>query len=308
MTHTLRDKESTMLRMLGGTPYSRQIMHCLLSRGQRLISDNQSFSHEPIPCPQLPHYMRPTEQTHYSWALSLIQYLQISQSNIHTTHLFPLPNASQTCTQTPIHTYYNINDDAPLTLDDIRDFEASYHLYFIEELFPYPPIEPASFLPKLLPLFPTHYHRYISKATNAAYLSPHLSLGEVILREHIIIRLPHSPSASYVEGVHHVNQPNSLSIRTQLWEYSDQLQNSTPHQHTPANVVNTRIPTHTITPNNSSSKTRLSHNQQSPSTHLSTPIHLPTLHLPHKLYRPFRWQHLYWCETSIRYFIPTSLP
>ena len=143
-----------------------------------------------------------------------MQYLQISQSNIHTTHLFPLPNASQTCTQTPIHTYYNINDDAPLTLDDIRDFEASYHLYFIEELFPYPPIEPASFLPKLLPLFPTHYHRYISKATNAAYLSPHLSLGEVILREHIIIRLPHSPSASYVEGVHHVNQLNGLSIRT----------------------------------------------------------------------------------------------
>ena len=180
MTHTLREKESTMLRMLAGAPYSRQIMHCLLSRGQRLISDNQSFSHEPIPCPQLPNYMRPTEQTQYSWALSLIQYLQIAQSNIHTTQLFPQHNTTKICTQTPIHTYYNANDDAPLTLNDIRDFETSYHLYFIEELFPYPPTDPTSFLPNLLQLFPTQYHRYISKATNTAFLSPHLSLGQVI--------------------------------------------------------------------------------------------------------------------------------
>ena len=53
------------------------------------------------------------KSTHHS---TCPPFKPLTQSNIHTTHLFPLPNASQTCTQTPIHTYYNINDDAPLTL------------------------------------------------------------------------------------------------------------------------------------------------------------------------------------------------
>ena len=249
MAHTIRDKESTMLRMLGGAPYSRQIMHCLLSRGQRLISDNQSFSLNPVPCPQLPHYMCPTEQAHYSWALSLIQYLQISQSNIHTTQLFPQHNTNKICTQTPIHTYYNTNEDAPLTLNEILDFETSYHLYFVEELFPYPPIDPSSFLLNLLPLFPPQYHGYIAKATNIAFMSHHLSLGQVILREHTIIQLPHTTSPSYIEGVHHTTSSTSFAIRTQLWD----IPRNTPHQ--PSNLLLTlphsrlhTINTHDIPP------------------------------------------------------------
>ena len=82
MAHTIRDKESTMLRMLGGAPYSRQIMHCLLSRGQRLISDNQSFSLNPVPCPQLPHYMCPTRAS----TLQLGTLTHAISSNLSVEH------------------------------------------------------------------------------------------------------------------------------------------------------------------------------------------------------------------------------
>ena len=142
MAHTLREKESTMLRMLAGTAYSRQIMHCLLARGQRLISEHQSYSNTPTPCPELPHFTHHNEQSHYSWALSLIQYFQQAQSNIYTTPLFPQTTTPIHCTQTPLHTFYNQDNDTPLILNDILDFENSYHVYFVEELFPYPPTHP----------------------------------------------------------------------------------------------------------------------------------------------------------------------
>ena len=91
-----------MLRMLAGTAYSRQIMHCLLARGQRLISEHQSYSNTPTPCPELQHFTHHNEQSHYSWALSLIQYFQQAQSNIYTTPLFPQTTIPMHCTQTPI--------------------------------------------------------------------------------------------------------------------------------------------------------------------------------------------------------------
>ena len=158
-----------MLRMMDGAPYSRQIMHCLLARGQRLISEHQSFSLTPTPCPLLPHYMQHNEQSHYCWAFSLIQYLQAADANIYTTSLFPKSTINTECTQTPLHTYFNIDNDAPLTLDNILDFENSYHIYFVEELFPFPPSHPTTFITHLLQLFPLKYHAYIQKVTLLAF-------------------------------------------------------------------------------------------------------------------------------------------
>ena len=64
MSHTLREKESTMLRMMDGAPYSRQIMHCLLARGQRLISEHHSTHTLALTTTQIyiPH---PYSQNHY---------------------------------------------------------------------------------------------------------------------------------------------------------------------------------------------------------------------------------------------------
>ena len=47
--------------------------------------------------------------------------------------------------------------DTALTVSDIKDFEASYHLYFLEELFSYLPTPPHTYLPQLLSLFPLTY-------------------------------------------------------------------------------------------------------------------------------------------------------
>ena len=53
MTHTAKEKESTMLRMLAGPTISQRTIHSLLARGMRLITDNQSFTDNPQPCPLL---------------------------------------------------------------------------------------------------------------------------------------------------------------------------------------------------------------------------------------------------------------
>ena len=60
----------------------------------------------------------------------------------------------------------------PLTLDNILDFENSYHIYFVEELFPFPPSHPTTFITHLLQLFPLQYHNPpFYPAYNAIYTS-----------------------------------------------------------------------------------------------------------------------------------------
>ena len=93
-SNVLKEKESTVLRMLAGSQMSRQIIHCLLARGHRLISDHLSFSTSPIPCPAL---SRPTKRAMphmHCWALAIIQYLQLSDSNISITNPFPHTSTS----------------------------------------------------------------------------------------------------------------------------------------------------------------------------------------------------------------------
>ena len=104
MTHTVKEKESTMLRMLAGSTISQRTIHSLLARGMRLITDNQSFNDNPYPCPLLPHHLSPQSPNHQCWALALIQYLQAASSNIHTTIPFPLTSHTTCITQTPLHT------------------------------------------------------------------------------------------------------------------------------------------------------------------------------------------------------------
>ena len=192
-------------------------MHCLLARGQRLISEHQSYSNTPTPCPELPHFTHHNEQSHFSWALSLIQYFQHAQSNIYTTPLFPQPTSHIHCTQTPLHTFYNQDNDTPLILNDILDFENSYHIYFVEELFPYPPTHPTTFLPNILKLFPTQYHTYLERITFQAFTNPSLTLGQIIIRENIIIKLSHNPNPVYIEGIHPAQSDQQFAIRTQTW-------------------------------------------------------------------------------------------
>ena len=119
-----------MLRMLAGSPLSRQIIHSLLSRGYRLTSDHCPFNSSPLPFPDLPHYSSPTTPSTYCWALALIQYLQAADSNLHITPPFPATSVNTLISHTPIHSLYSASRDCPLT--DVYDFEeASYHIYVL---------------------------------------------------------------------------------------------------------------------------------------------------------------------------------
>ena len=81
MLHTAKEKENTMLRMLGGSTRSRQTIHSLLSRGYRLTAEHTTFNDSPLPYPTLTHHLTPSHPSHYCWALALIQYLQTAGSN-----------------------------------------------------------------------------------------------------------------------------------------------------------------------------------------------------------------------------------
>ena len=86
MHHTLKEKESTMLRMLAGSPLSRMTIHSLLSRGYRIITEHTPFNDSPLPFPRIPNCLTPTQPSQYCWALALIQYLQAAESNLHISH------------------------------------------------------------------------------------------------------------------------------------------------------------------------------------------------------------------------------
>ena len=219
MSHTLREKERTTLRMLAGAPFSRQIIHCLLERGNRLISEHHTMTNTPIGCPILHHFTTPVNPTHYSWALSLIQYVQIAQSNIFTTTPTPSTLPHIHCTQTSLHSFYSPSLDKPLTLDDIFDFESSYHINFIEELFPYPPDPPQTFLPSLNKVFPSQFHKFISRILTTAYNThSHLTLGKITLREHMILHIPSLSQYTYIEGLlHSTEQHLSQHLLIQNW-------------------------------------------------------------------------------------------
>ena len=160
-SHVLKEKECTMIRMLSGSSISRRTIHCLLSRGHRLISDHISFSSSTIPCPLIPKPFDRALPHHHCWALSLIQYLQASNTNLSISVPFPLTLSHTSITQTPLHTLYHPILDSPLTTEDIFNFEASYHVHFLEELFPssssLPPTSLNSYpfsLPPIISSFP----------------------------------------------------------------------------------------------------------------------------------------------------------
>ena len=208
MHHTLKEKESTMLRMLGGSPRSRQIIHSLLSRGYRLITDHCTFNTSPLPCPTLPHYSKPPLPSQYCWALALIQYLQAADSNTHITPPFPRTYSLPQLTQTPIHSLYSPSRDSPLTLNEVHEFESSYHIYFVEELFSYPPQSARTTIAFLTPLFPTKFINFLTHIINIALNSLELTLGTIITREHTILKLPNLRYPAYIEGL--VAPANSL--------------------------------------------------------------------------------------------------
>ena len=219
MSHTLREKERTTLRMLAGAPFSLQIIHCLLERGNRLISEHHTMTNTPIGCPLLHKFTTQVDPTHYSWALSLIQYLQIAKSNIFTTTPTPSTLPHIHCTQTSLHSFYSHSLDIPLTLDDILDFESSYHLHFIEELFPYPPVPPQTFLPTLNSIFPSQFHNFITRILTTTYNSNSpLTLGKVTLREHMMLHIPSLPNCTYIEGLIYPNtQTHTHQLLTHHW-------------------------------------------------------------------------------------------
>ena len=229
MSHTLREKERTTLRMLAGASFSRQIIHCLLERGHRLISEHHTMTNTPIGCPLLHHFTTQVDSTHYSWALSLIQYLQIAKSNVFTTTPTPLTLPHIHCTQTSLHSFYSHSLDTPLTLDDILDFESSYHIHFIEELFPYPPAPPHTFLPALNAIFPHQFHNFITRILTTIYTSHStLTLGQVILREHMMISIPSIPNCTYIEGlIHNNNSHQSQHLLIRQWMSTKKHSNTT---------------------------------------------------------------------------------
>ena len=167
--HTLKEKESTMLRMLAGSPLSRMTINSLLSRGYRLLTEHTPFNDSPLPFPRIANYLTPTQPSQYCWALALIQYLQAAESNLHITPSYPKSTTTHTISQTPLHTLHDSSRDAPLTVHDIMDFESSYHIHFIEELFSYPPKAPNKTITPLLPLFPKHFHAFLKNALTIAH-------------------------------------------------------------------------------------------------------------------------------------------
>ena len=204
--------------MLSGAHISRQTIHCLLARGHRLLTDHLSYSSAPIPCATIPDpSARALPHTH-CWALSLIQYLLSSQSNISITFPPPLTSSSHTITQTPLHSLYDPSIDLSLSLDDIFDFEASYHIHFLEDLFPTTPITPKQYILRLLPLFPPPIHNNLSRIIHTYANSPQYTLGHVTLREHITFYSPNTQSFQYIEGIMHPNQSTPTpTLLTRTW-------------------------------------------------------------------------------------------
>ena len=216
-TFILKEKESTMLRMLGGSHYSRQIIHCLLARGHRLTSENNSLSPIPSPCPVLPPLSLPASPSHHCWALSLIQYLQAANSNISIQYPTPSTSSPLTVTQTPLHSLVHPSLDYPLTVTDIKDFESSYHIYFLEELFPHSNSYPDTFPNSLLSLFPGKFHNFLARLVHTFRNNPAFSLGTIILRDHIIIQSTNN-SIVYIEGIiPPSNSSHHLHILTRKW-------------------------------------------------------------------------------------------
>ena len=254
MHHTLKDKESTMLRMLSGTPRSRQTIHSLLSRGYRLISDHCTFNESPLPCPILPHHSTPPLSSQYCWALALIQYLQAASSNLHITPPFPKTPASLHVTQTFIHSFFSPDLDSPLTITEVHEFESSYHLYFAEELFSYPPQLEQNTAISILPLFPRKFANFLRRIITAALSTSDLSLGTIVTRDHIIVQLPDHSQPVYIEGLiapTSTSQPSQALIRKWTTLKNRDKQKSTkfirlPHtDHLSPSIIN--IPINTIT-------------------------------------------------------------
>ena len=254
MHHTLKEKESTMLRMLGGSPRSRQIIHSLISRGYRLISDHCTLNDSPLPCPPLPHYTTAPLPSHYCWALALIQYLQAADSNIHITPPFPQTSYLPKPTQTPIHSLFSATRDSPLTLTDVHEFESSYHIYFVEELFSFPPQSASITITSILPLFPPKFIPFLSLLITSALSRSDLTLGTIVSRDHLILQLPTHQHPIYIEGLiasAHTPHPFHALIREWKPTTTGRHRSTTaflrlPHlNHLSPSV--TDIPTHTIT-------------------------------------------------------------
>ena len=256
MHHTLQEKESTMLRMLAGSPLSRMTIHSLLSRGYRLLTEHTPFNDSPLPFPRIPHYLAPTHPSQYCWALALIQYFQAADSNLHITPTYPKSTTTQNISQTPLHAFHNPSRDTPLTVHDIMDFESSYHIHFVEELFSYPPKPPHETINPLLPLFPNHFHAFLKHVLTTAHSNPSLTLGKVIAREHMILQLPHSHQHQYSTYLEGLISPNHTSFSSHAFTRSWQVLRSA-KRNTPAvlrlthiahtNPVITNIPTSVYT-------------------------------------------------------------
>ena len=250
MTHVCKEKESIMLRMLAGPTISRQIIHSLLTRATRIISDNTSFSTTPQPCQLLPHHLDTASPSHYCWGLSLVQYLQAASSNLHTTTPPPQTYPDLPVTQTPLHTLFIQTLDYPLTLSDIKDFESSYHLYFLEELFPYTPLPPNTYLPQLLQLFPNHLHPFLTRIIRENHMNPTITPGTIILREHLILQLPQDHTPHYIEGILPPLRPQDHpQALTRPWVYlrhrGSNRQQCISLNHTPTHIpILKDIPTH----------------------------------------------------------------
>ena len=135
------------------------------------------------------------------------------------------------------------------------DFESSYHIHFVEELFSYPPKTPHETITPLLPLFPKHFHAFLTNALTIAHSNPSLTLGKVIIREHMLLKLPHThqqPHITYLEGL---IAPNHTSFSSHAFTRSWQVIRSPKRNNaflrlthiTHINPVITNIPTSVYT-------------------------------------------------------------
>jgi hypothetical protein len=191
--HVNRAKAGMVARLNVSSEILRLTLQSLLNRGRSRLSDKQSPSVDLMICPSAKE-TKPMRNPS-CWALSYIEHVQESQVEVYlpATHNLPRQHSAPSLsrgpfTHTPL-TQVVIPDTDGISVEEVQDFAETYHICFVEELFPEQPIPPTGIpehISSLQELFDAKYKPFIARVVQA-YSNSSLSLGVIILRPHMCI-------------------------------------------------------------------------------------------------------------------------
>jgi hypothetical protein len=192
--HINRAKAGMAARLNVSTEIHRLVLHSLLVRGQRRLSEIRSPTITTTICDSAKD-AEPTRNPS-CWALSLIEHIQEGQVDLFLPATMPSPRP-----QLPLHardptpltqtllTQVALPDTDQISAEEAQDFIDTYHISFVEELFPVNPLPPhrlSTHISSLQELFDPKYKPFIDRIIHT-YAYSHLSLGHVVLRPHMCI-------------------------------------------------------------------------------------------------------------------------